>query len=195
MKIPRYLKKALIVTAGILLVGALFFSFVIIPARIRLDGLYAQIGVTQESLNNMEQRLNQSARQRQLTAEAEAARRSMMEQGVIEPLLGSYAMRGKLLLDPVAHASGFNIMDTRELHVVPLQLPKEAPKQLYARQLIEFSGTGAYTQIVALIKLAEERLPFATLAGLKIEANRQNPEAHTAAITFEWPVKWRSPSP
>jgi hypothetical protein len=73
--------------------------------------------------------------------------------------------------------------------LIPLQVPNPPPQQLYARQLVELTGYGAYTQIVAFVQAAEQTFPLAVVSGLRIEHQMPTPERHKATITFEWPVK------
>ncbi len=195
MRVPRYLHKPLIITLVILIVGALLFSLSIMPARTRLIGLQTEIALQSDKLNSMQKRIAATAQQRALTEKAAADFNGLANSGILEPLLGSYAMRGKLMLDPLARESGFAIANVRELCFIPLPVPKTVPKQLYGRQLVEFAGTGGYTQIVAFVTLAEERFPLVTLAGLRIESRPQTPEEHRAVITFEWPATWEASKP
>jgi hypothetical protein len=187
--IPSSLRPAFLLTAGLLVAGLALLSFGIMPARKRLHAVKAEVVRLGDTFTGMERDIAGTARQREKTAAVEAERDAFLASGVIEPLLGSFAMRGKSLLDPLAQEAGFTINNVKEDRFIPLQVPQPPPEQLYGRQLIEFTGTGAYTQIVAFVSSAEQAFPLATLSGLRIESQQPTPERHKATITFEWPVK------
>jgi hypothetical protein len=187
--IPSSLRPALLLTAGLLVAGLALLLFGIMPARKRLHAVKAEVVRLGDTFTGMERDIAGTARQREKTAAVEAERDAFLASGVIEPLLGSFAMRGKSLLDPLAQEAGFTINNVKEDRFIPLQVPQPPPEQLYGRQLIEFTGTGAYTQIVAFVSSAEQAFPLATLSGLRIESQQPTPERHKATITFEWPVK------
>lgn len=175
-------------TGAALAVALAVAYFGIWPAYQRLKGLRAETEQLDATYSRMQKDIAGIPQQRTQTDAAEAERDAWVRDGVIEPLLGSYAMRGKSLLDPLANASGFAISAVKEDRFIPLQVPTPPPQQLHGRQLIECSGFGSYAQIVAFVQAAEQKFPFAILSGLRIESQSQTPERHKATITFEWPV-------
>jgi len=188
-KLAPSMRRALIVTLVATVSAVALFSFAILPTRTRLKSLTLEIGVLKDTLASMHQDIAATDQQKAKTAALAAERDAFLESGVIEPLLGSFAMRGKTLLDPLAQETGFNIETVKELPLIQLQVPTPAPLQLYGRQPVEFTGRGSYTQITAFISYAERSLPLATLSSLLILGQPQNPEIHKAIITFEWPAK------
>ncbi len=194
-KLAPSMRRALIVTFVALLIAVALISFAVLPTRARLKKLASEIGVLHANLTSVRADIAAADRQKDKTAALAAQRDAFLESGVIEPLLGSFAMRGKALLDPFAQETGFNIETVKELPLIPLQVPSPAPLQLYGRQPVEFSGRGSYTQIAAFISYAERALPLATLSSLLILGQPQNPEIHKALITFEWPAKGEKRKP
>jgi hypothetical protein len=188
-KLSPPIRMALGVTGAALLAGVAFLVFGILPARQRIKALTAEIAQLGDTHATMKADIAGTRKQQAATEAAEAALQAVLDQGVLEPLLGSFSMRGKSLLDPLAEKTGFTISDVKEERLIPLQVPVPPPQQLYARQLVEFTGHGAYTQIVAFVQAAEQKFPLAILSGLKIESQIQTPESHKATLTFEWPVK------
>ncbi|HPB09913.1 MAG TPA: hypothetical protein PLU38_11485 [Kiritimatiellia bacterium] len=176
-------------TGAALAVALAVAYFGIWPAYQRLKSLRAETAQLGDIYSRMQKDIASIPQQTVQTEAAEAECHAWVRDGVIEPLLGSYAMRGKSLLDPLANASGFAVGSVKEDRFIPLQLPTPPPQQLYGRQLIECSGFGSYTQIVGFVQAAEQKFPFAILSGLRIESQSQTPERHKATITFEWPVK------
>jgi hypothetical protein len=191
---PSMQRSILITLGGLTIAGAMVF-FLVLPARARLQTLAAELNTLRDTLATVRADIAGTEQQRLKTAEVRSKHDALVRSGVLQPLLNSFAMRGKSLLDPLAQQTGFAIANVKEDRFLRLQVPKQAPLHLYGRQMIEFSGQGAYTSIVNFIALAEERFPLCTLAGLKIISQNQTPETHKAFITFEWPAKGEKRTP
>ena len=181
--------RSVIISVASLIIGLLILFLGALPER-------KAFRVTDDEAHTLDVRLNQmranvasTEQQKQACDKIMAERDALVASGVIEPLLGSFSMRGKNLLDPIARQTGFHIDGVRELQPIPLQLPKPAPEQLHYRQPVEFSGQGSYAQITAFITQAEASQPLVALSGLLILSQPQSPETHKAVITFEWPAK------
>lgn len=183
------MRRALSITLAAMVIAVALISFAVLPARMRLETLGAEINTLKANLVSTHADIAAAGQQKVKTAALATKLDAFCDGGVIEPLLGSFAMRGKALLDPVAQETGFTIDAVKELPLIPLQVPSPAPLQLYGRQPVEFTGQGSYTQIVAFISCAERAQPLATLSSLLITGQPQSPEIHKALITFEWPAK------
>lgn len=188
-KLSPPVRMALGVVGAALIIGLAVVVFGIKPACERIKTLTAEVAQLNAKHVSMKADITGTQKQRTATEVAEATLKDILDEGVIEPLLGSFAMRGKSLMDPLAKETGFTIANVKEERLIPLQVPKPPPQQLYARQLVEFTGYGAYTQIVAFVQAAERAFPLAVVSGLRIEHQMPTPERHKATITFEWPVK------
>ncbi len=183
------IKRAMVIsTTTVASAGALFFWGILPEKRV--------IQKTQEENQELNTRLTQmrtdvanTEQQQKETDQAKAQRDTLTNEGVIEPLLGSFAMRAKMLLDPIAQRNGLQIDSVRELTPITLQLPKPAPEQIHYRQPIEFSGQGSYAQIAAFIAQVEEENPLTILSGLLILGQTQNVERHKVVMSFEWPAR------
>ena len=108
--------------------------------------------------------------------------------GLLEPLLGSYAMRAKSVLDPLATDVGLRITDYAEMPVRLLPLPKPQAAQLYARKPIRLTCTGSYATIVSFLLRVEKKLPLVSLEAFTLKTQK-DPDNQTATLVFEWPVK------
>ncbi|HRT28265.1 MAG TPA: hypothetical protein P5527_00590 [Kiritimatiellia bacterium] len=188
-KLSPQVRMALGITGVALVAGVAIIVFGIKPTYQRVKTLTAEVAQLGVKHATMKTDITGTQKQRAATEAAEAALKDILDEGVIEPLLGSFSMRGKSLLDPLAEEAGFTIVNIREDRLIPLQVPNPPPQQLYARQLVELTGYGAYTQIVAFVQAAEQTFPLAVVSGLRIEHQMPTPERHKATITFEWPVK------
>ncbi len=187
--LPPPLQQAILITCGSLIICSALIFFAILPVRTRLQVIRTEIADLNGTFASMEKDIAETAQQQAKTTASMLDVDAFIASGVIEPLLGSFAMRGKSLIDPLAQKTGFTISGAKELPFIPLRAPSPAPEQLFGRQPIEFTGQGSYAQITALISLTEESLPLATLSSLVILSQPQTPEIHRAIITFEWPTK------
>lgn len=181
--------RAIICSIATLIVGLLVLFLGIMPKRTANKAVNNEIQALNTQLNQMRADIANTEKQKQITDGARAERDRFLASGVIEPLLGSLAMRGKSLLDTIALKTGFHIDSVRELNSIPLQVPTKAPEQRHNRQPIEFLGQGSFAQITAFISQVEATHPLATLSSLCILGQSTTPETHKAIITFEWPVK------
>jgi hypothetical protein len=113
----------------------------------------------------------------------------LVANGVITPLMNSYAMRAKTLLEPCAAKCKLTLEGFKELSSIPLQQPEPLKSNAYCRQPIEFTTSGSYTQVTAFISYVESDFPMAILSSLSISTQNRDPEIHKIKISFEWPAK------
>jgi len=182
-------QRSLGFTAGSLVACLLIVFLAVRPTQKKIQRTRQESELLNQTLVLMRTDIATTEALKAQNAAVNAQRDALVLSGVIEPLLGSFAMRGKTLLDQVAQETGFRIDTVKELPMIPLQLPKPAPEQTYGRQPIEFTGQGSYTQITAFVTQSERAQPLATLSSLLILSQQQTPQIHKAIITFEWPVK------
>ena len=180
-------KRALLFSLAVAGVAVVIYLFAVQPcqdsivkARRELDSLEGQLRVTTRDLKD-------SSRVKNMLAEVEAARQPFMD-ALLTPLLESWAMRAKSMLDPLAADVGLKVVDYAELPVRALPLPKPTPRQLYARRPIRVTAQGSYAEIVSFVLRVEKMLPYVSLQALNIKVQR-TPEVQLAEIVFEWPVK------
>ncbi len=183
------MKRSIMITVVAIVVTAALFFLAVLPSRKRIQAIRVEIASLNDTIAKTQSEIAGTEQQKNRTSAATAKLDTLTATGVIEPLLGSFAMRGKNLLAPLAQETGFTIDSVRELAPLPLQVPKPVPEQLYARQPIEFTGHGSYDQITAFITQVEAAHTLTTLSGLLILSQPLKPETHLAQITFEWPTK------
>lgn len=181
-------KRAMFFAAAVAGVAVVLYLFAVQPcqdslvkARAELERLDSQNRVTERDLKD-------SPRVKSMIAEAEAARTPFLD-ALLTPLLESWAMRAKSMLDPLATDVGLKIVDYAELPVRALPLPKPVPQQLYARRPISVSCRGSYAEIASFVLRVEKLLPLVSLEAITIKAQNGSPDVQTATIVFEWPVK------
>lgn len=180
-------KRAALFALAVAGVAVVIYMFAVQPcqetiakARREIETLEGQLRVTTRDLKD-------ASRVKSMLAEVEAARQPFMD-ALLTPLLESWAMRAKSKLDPLAADVGLKIVDYAEMPVRALPLPKPAPRQLYARRPIRVTAQGSYAEIASFILRVEKMLPHVALQALTVKTQR-NPEAQSAEMVFEWPVK------
>lgn len=111
---------------------------------------------------------------------------------MLEPLLGSYAMRAKSILEPMAFAAGLSNLDYSEATPRALPLPRPAPKQLHMRRAVRFTARGSYMGAISFLLRVEKEHPLVALQSLSI-ATDPDPDQQRIEMVFEWPAKGTEP--
>ncbi len=181
-------RTALIIVAGILL-NAAFIYFVALPVRGGIATTAQATSDTEENNDRIRKVISTTAEKRTAVDELEKEHARLASAGVLTPLLNSYTMRAKTLIEPFAAEYGLNLENVKELAVIPLKRSPVLTDTAYARLPVEFTTSGSYTQIVAFISRVEDKLPMTTLSSLKILAQNRDPESHQAAICWEWLIE------
>lgn len=180
-------KNFMFLSALIMAVAAVIYLFAVQPAQMSIDKAKRELDSLMDQQRIMERDLKDSARVEGMLDEIDAAQKPFHD-ALLTPLLESWAMRAKSLLDPIAADVGLNIVDYSEQPVRALPLPKPPPLQLYARHPIRVVCKGSYAEIASFILRVEKLLPYVVLQALQIKAQK-DPEAQSAEIVFEWPAK------
>lgn len=181
-------RRAMFLSASVASVAIVLYLFAVQPCQMSISKARAELEQLEAQSRITDRDLKDSPRVKSMIAEAEAARRPFMD-ALLTPLLESWAMRAKSMLDPLADDVGLKIIDYAELPVRALPLPKPVSKQLYARRPISVSCRGSYAEIASFVLRVEKMLPFVSLEALNIKAQPASPEVQTATIVFEWPAK------
>ncbi len=129
-KLSPPVRMALGVVGAALIIGLAVVVFGIKPARERIKTLTAEVAQLNAKHVSMKADITGTQKQRTATEVAEATLKDILDEGVIEPLLGSFAMRGKSLMDPLAKETGFTIANVKEERLIPLQVLKPPRSKL-----------------------------------------------------------------
>jgi len=107
------------------------------------------------------------------------------------PVLNSYAMRVKALVDTMASEAGLEDVEYIEGDLIDLPLPKEhAPAQRTARRTVRIKATADYAAAISFLLRVEKDMPVATLQSLAIHPSKAlKTEQQDVEFIFEWPVK------
>lgn len=180
-------KNPVFLSALILAAAAVIYLFAVQPAQMSIGKAKRELDGLREQRRIMERDLKDSARVKGMLDEINAAQKPYLD-ALLTPLLESWAMRAKSLLDPIAADVGLSIVDYAEQPVRALPLPKQPPIQLFARHPIRVVCKGSYAEIASFILRVEKLLPHVALQALLIKAQK-DPEAQSAEIVLEWPAK------
>lgn len=181
------MKRAMFRALAIGAVAVVLYMFCVQPsqsalekAKTELSGLQAQQGTMMRDLKGADQVKSR-------LGAIDAERRECLA-GLLEPMLGSYAMRAKSVLDPLASDVGLRITDYAEMPVRLLPLPKPQATQLYARKPIRLTCTGSYATIISFLMRVESKLPLVSLEAFSLKTQKDH-DNQSATFVFEWPVR------
>ena len=180
-------KNPMFLSALILAVAAIIYLFAVQPAQMANDKAKRELDGLTDQLRIMERDLKDSARVKGMLAEIDEKQKPYLD-ALLTPLLESWAMRAKSLLDPIAADVGLTIVDYAEQPVRALPLPTPPPRQLFARHPIRVVCRGSYAEIASFLLRVEKLLPHVALQALQIKAQK-DPEAQSAEVVLEWPAK------
>ena len=168
--------------------GAVFL--LLLPAKREGRRLATAVAGAAADLDARQAKIRQTPARRQEAEALEAELDALRQSGVLEPLLGSYEMRGMALLQPIAESNGVALVggSVRRLPQLPLCGGAPAQGRRYARQPLEFTASGAYDQFAAFIRDVERAHPMATVSSLRIVAQTRDPEVQEMTVGIEWPV-------
>ena len=181
------MKRAMFRALAIGAIAVILYMFCVQPSQSSLDKAKADLAGLEAQQSAMVRDLK-GADQVKARLDAIDAERKEFLAGLLKPMLGSYAMRAKSVLDPMATDVGLRITDYAEMPVRLLPLPKPQATQLYARKPIRLTCTGSYATIVSFLMRVEKKLPLVSLEAFSLKTQK-DPDNQSATLVFEWPVK------
>lgn len=174
-------------TIGCCAVGAVLYLLCIAPASDALARVRRERSDLEFRLSGVQRDLRESKNVRERLA-ALAGELAPYEAGMLKPLLGSWAMRAKSLMDPLADGVGLKGVEFAELPARALPLTKPTPKRLTARRPVKMTCRGSYAAIVSFLLRVERDFPLVSEQALRIAVGQSGDE-QVAEIVFEWPVE------
>ena len=181
------MKRAMFQALAIGAVAVVLYMFCVEPSQTSLQKAKTELSGVQDKQAQMVRDLKGAGQVKERLAVIKAQRQDYLN-GLLNPMLESYAMRAKSLLDPLAEDVGLSVSDYAELPVRRLPLPKPQSPQLYARKPIRLTCTGSYATIVSFLLRVEEKLPLVSLEAFSLKTQR-DPDNQSATIVLEWPIK------
>lgn len=187
LKSPAH-KTALVAGLGIL-INAVLIWVVILPLQRHMAECVKSTDETIAANDRMSAVVRTTNEKKESVAALQAQYDHLRELGVLTPLLNSYAMRAKRLVQSCAEQSGLDIENVVELPSLPLQQPQPLKDSAFCRQPIEFTASGSYAQLTEFIAAMEKEHPMSILFSLRVAAQQRTPEVHKIQICYEWPAK------
>ncbi len=180
-------KRSFVVTIVLASVATVIYLFGLQPCE-------TQLAQARRTLLDLEDRLSRmngdlkSAGTVKKDLEDLGAALTPYRDAMLVPLLESYAMRAKTILDPLATGAGLEDVQYTDEPFRALPLPKPMPRQLHTRAAVKVSAKGSYQQAVSFLLRLEKELPFVSLQQFEI-SSQTTPETQSATFVFEWPAK------
>ena len=127
------MKRALFQSLAIGVVAVVLYMFCVEPCQTSLQKAKKEHVALQSQQTQMVRDLKGADQVKGRLDALQGERKAYLD-GLLEPLLESYAMRAKSLLDPLAADVGLTVGDYAELPARRLPLPQPMAPQLYARK-------------------------------------------------------------
>lgn len=186
-------KRAFVVTLVFGAIAVILYMFVVEPYSADLAAARAKLAELQGSHERINRDLRNSDNVKKMIADTEAGLKPFRDE-MLTPLLESYAMRAKSLLDPLALGAGLTEIEYSEEPFRALPLTKGVVKgrplqqQLFTRAAIRINAKGSYQAAISFLLRLEKEHPLISLQSLDITA-QQSPLLQTVKIILEWPAK------
>ena len=168
-------------------VAAVIYLFAVQPAEEALSKARKEHDEQEAKLQAVNANLR-AAPQNKERLQSLAASLKPFRDEMLKPLLGSYAMRAKSLLDPLAFGAGLSRLDYAEMPTRAQPLPRPQPAQLHARRPIRVTAQGSYMGAISFLLRVEKEHPLIALQSFALSTTT-DPERQQIEMVFEWPAK------
>ena len=180
-------KRAFMTTVVLGVVSVAIYLLAVEPAIAALSRERTRLQELKDSQHRMTMDLNSAGTVQKTLEELETELRPFAA-AELTPLLGSYAMRAKSLLDPLISGAGLMDVEFSEEPTRKLPTPLPMPRQLHARAAVRITAKGSYQAIASFLLMLEKNLPLVSLQSLQIQSQQQ-PAKQAVTMILEWPTK------
>ena len=184
-------KRAFAVTLVLGAVAAGLYLFAVQPAEDALAKARREHGERESQLQIVNANLRGAPANKERLQTLDAGLKPFRD-AMLTPLLGSYAMRAKSILEPLAFDAGLSNLDYAEVAPRALPAPRPVPAQLHVRRPIKVTAQGSYMRAISFLLRVEKEHPLVALQSLSISA-ATNPERQQIEMILEWPAKGGQP--
>lgn len=178
-------KRAFLVSFGLGAAAVVLYMFAVQPAQAGLARAKRELGDAEFRLQGVTRDLKEAPKVTERLAALDAARKPYLD-ALLRPLLESYAMRAKGILEPIAAGAGLMNVEYTELPPRALPLPKPVPKQLHARRPIRVEALGSYQSAVSFLMRLEKEHPLVAVQAFTVRVGTV-PDFQQIDIVLEWP--------
>lgn len=182
-------QRGLFAALALAALAIVIYMFCVEPAQKSLAAANTLLQTYEAEQGTVSRDRRNNPKQLERLAALEAELQSLRD-AMLTPLLESYAMRAKEILDPIAAESGVTVVDYAQPDLVPRLLPLVQPRpttQLYARQPVRLTCRGSYAALVSFMLRIEKLLPLVSEQAFSLKAQQDN-DVQTATLVLEWPV-------
>ena len=180
-------RRGFFTTVVLAIVATAIYLLAVEPATVSLGRERTRLNELKDSQRRMTADLNSAGTVKKTLEDLEAEMKPFQE-ALLSPLLGSYAMRAKSLLDPLTTGAGLIDVEYSEEPSRKLPVPMPMPRQLHARAAVRLTARGSYQAIISFVLMVEKNFPLVSLQSLQI-LSQQNPAKQSATMVLEWPMK------
>jgi len=180
-------RRSLVVTAIFAAIAVVIYLFCLQPCESQLARARRTLAELQGRQSQTNGDLRSAGTVKKDLADLEAALEPY-EEAMLVPLLESYAMRAKTILDPIALGAGLEDVRYTDEPFRALPLPRPMPRQLHTRAAVKVMARGSYQQAVSFLLRMERELPLVSLQQFEV-ASQSTPEAQSVMFVLEWPAK------
>ena len=180
-------KRSFFVTVTLAAIATVIYLFCVQPCSDELMTARRNLAELQDKQYRTDVDLKRSGTVTKDLNDLEAGLKPFRD-AMLVPLLESYAMRAKSLLDPLALGAGLEDVTYSDEPFRALPLPNPMPRQLHTRVAVKLTATGSYQQAVSFLLRLEKEMPLVSLQRLDITA-RSVPESQSVTMVLEWPAK------
>ena len=187
-------QRAFFFTLALAAVATVLYLFAVQPATDALTKEEAKLDELQEKYRHVSLDLKDAADTKKKREAAEADIKPFRDI-LLTPLLESYALRARSILDPLVVGAGLTEADYAEDPFRPLPVPKSGvPRQLFTRAAIRVTVRGSYQSIVSFLMRLECEHPLIAVQSFDISA-QNDPLNQLANIVLEWPAEGKVTRP
>lgn len=187
-------KRSFVVTTAFGAIAIVLYLFAVEPFNDELRQAKSKLESLQDRQSTINRDLKNSDNVKKRIADAEARMQPFFD-AFLTPLLESYSMRAKSLLDPLALGAGLTELEYTDepFRALPLTKPQfkagvPLQKQLFTRAAIRINAKGSYQEAVSFLMRLEKEYPLVSLQSLDITA-QQSPARQSISMILEWPAK------
>ena len=180
-------RRSFVFTAVLAATATVIYLFCVQPCDTQLAQTRRHLSELQDQQSRTDADLKNSNTVKKDLGDLEASLKPYND-AMLEPLLGSYEMRAKSLLDPLALGAGLSDITYAKETFRALPLPKPMPRQLHTRAAIRMSAAGSYQKAVSFLLRLEKEFPLVSLQSFDLTTTAQ-PGVQAVTFVFEWPAK------
>ena len=180
-------QRSFLLTLCLATVAVLIYLFAVQPATVSLARARTRLAELQDREQRMNQDLRNADNVKKTLSELNTDLKPF-EDAMLTPLLESYAMRAKSILDPLVIGAGLTDAEYTDEPFRALPVPRPLPRQLHTRAAIRLRARGSYQSAVSFLMRLEKEMPLVSLQALGI-AVQNDPAVQEIDMVLEWPAK------